>query len=177
METRNLAPWNWFKNSNISSALKEENSLWENSNRRIRHIFEDFIKDFGGSENFLPTFFKSSLGTSLRVLPRVDISDTDKEYIVEAELPGVKEADLDVSFSKDGMLIIKGKRESKEEQNKRNYYRVERSYGSFERSVFLPENCDPSKIDASFQDGILSVKILKKVPTIGETKKIKINQK
>lgn len=107
----------------------------------------------------------------------MDISDTDKEYIIEADLPGVKEEDLDISVSKDGLLTVKGKRENKKEQKERNYYRMERSYGSFERTIALPDNCDSNKVDASFQNGILSVKIPKKEPAIGEVKHIKIAHK
>ena len=177
METKNLVPWNWFKNSDthLPSILRNKNSLWDDSSRNIDFLFEEFIKDFGSFENLLPTFFKNGFSANLKVLPRVDISDTDKEYVVEADLPGVKEEDLDISVSKDGLLIIKGKRESFDEQKKRNYYRMERSYGSFERTIALPNNCDSNKVDASFQNSILSVKIPKKEPAVGEVKHIKIS--
>lgn len=180
MEARNLVPWNWFKSSNslTPTILKEDHSLWRDfSSRNINHVFEDFIKDFGSSEDFLPRFFKNNLGNNLKILPRMDISDTDKEYVVEADLPGVKETDVNVSVSKDGILIIKGKRESQEEQKKRNYYRVERSCGSFERTVALPNNCDIGRVDASFQNGILSIKISKKELIEDEIKQIKITYK
>jgi len=179
MEPKNLVPWNWFKNpdTHFPSILKNKNSLWDHPSRNIDRIFEDFAKDFGSFENLLPTFFKNGLSANLKILPRVDISDTDKEYVVEADLPGVKEGDLDISVSKDGLLIIKGKRESFDEQKKRNYYRMERSYGSFERVIALPDNCDSNKVDASFQNGILSVKIPKKEPAVGEVKHIKIAHK
>jgi HSP20 family protein len=179
METKNLVPWNWFKNYDIPvpTILKDKNSLWDHSSRNIDRIFEDFVKDFGSFENLLPTFFKNGLSADLKILPRVDISDTDREYVVEADLPGVKEGDLDISVSKDGLLTIKGKRESFDEQKKRNYYRMERSYGSFERIIALPDNCDSNKVDASFQNGILSIKIPKKEISVGAVKHIKIAHK
>jgi HSP20 family protein len=179
METKNLAPWNWFNHSNtpLPSVLKEKNSLWDYSGRNINHVFEDFIKDIGSFEDLLPMFFKNGLNTNLKILPRMDISDIDNKYLVEADLPGVKEGDLDISVSKDGILTIKGKRESFEDQKKRNYHRMERSYGSFERIITLPYDCDSNKVDASFKNGVLSVKILKKEPDISEVKHIKIAHK
>lgn len=180
METRNLIPWNWFKGSNthISSTLQDEHSLWRDfSSRNVNHVFEDFIKDFGSFENLLPNFLKNGFSAHLKISPRVDISDTDKEYVVEADLPGVKEEDLDISVSKDGLLTIKGKREIFDEQTKRNYYRMERSYGSFERMITLPDNCDSNEVDASFQNGILSIKIPKQELADGEVKHIKITHK
>jgi len=171
MEAKNLIPWKpWNR-------FKNKNSLADYSDKNVDRIFEDFIKDFGSFENFLPTFFRNDLSEDLKILPRIDISDTDKEYVVEADFLGVQENDLDVSLSKDGLLTINGKRESVDEQRKRNYYKMERLYGSFERTIDLPENCDNDKVDASFQDGILLVKVPKTEPAEGEIRQIKVAHK
>jgi HSP20 family protein len=179
MDTKDLVPWNWFKKANlpVSSIFNEDNNLLTNSSRSLNPIFEDFVEDFGGFETFLPTFLKNNINNNIKILPRMDISDTENEYIVETDLPGIKEADVDISVSKDGIMTIHGKRENKAEEKNRNYYRVERCYGSFARTIVLPENSDRDKIQANFKDGILTLRIPKKEPNIGEVKKIAVNTK
>lgn len=149
--------------------------MWGGFDSDIESIFEDFAKDFGNLESFLPRLFKETSNANLKISPRMDLSGTDKEYIIEADLPGVKEEDLDMSISKDGVLSIKGKRESREENKELNYYRLERSYGSFERSIVLPDDCHSDKVAATFKNGILTIKMPKKEPVAGETKKITLS--
>jgi HSP20 family protein len=177
MVTKNLAPWDWFKRHdfNIPSFFKNNTIRTEDNDKNIDRIFDHFIKDFGGFENFLPTLLRSNFKDNINILPRIDLSDSKNEYVIEADLPGVKESDVSVSVSKDKVLSIKGKRESKEEHKDRNYYRMERSYGSFEREIALPEVCDYNKVNASFHDGVLSIRIPKVKSSNGEVKEIKIN--
>jgi len=176
MNTRNLAPWNWFKSSRIPVRRYLDEDIWEEDpTTRLNHIFNNFIRDFGEYENLLPSFSQNKLSIDTKILPRMDISETDNEYIVEADLPGVKEEDLDIYITKSRHLIIKGKREVKQEQRERNYYCLERSSGSFERNMVLPLTADENVIDASFSDGILTIKIPKKEPSSDEVKKIEVN--
>lgn len=176
METRDLAPWNWFRNRSLSTK-RLDSFIRDNYNRDLEKTFENFVRDFSDFNAIFQTPDYTGINAQLKILPRTDLSETDKEYIVEADLPGVQEKDLDVSISKDGVLTVKGKRESKEEEKERNYYRLERSYGSFERSIYLPENCDTGKVNTSFKDGALIIKMAKKEPNVSEVKKIKINNK
>lgn len=105
--------------------------------------------------------------------PSIDISETEKEIVISAELPGMEDKDIDVSLSKD-LLTIKGeKKEGKEEKGK-NYYRMERSYGSFCRKIPLPEDIDADKAEAEFKKGVLTIKLPKTPEAIKETKKIAI---
>jgi HSP20 family protein len=92
--------------------------------------------------------------------PLVDIVEEDNEYIVKAELPEIRKEDLSVTVE-NGMLTISGERKFEQEEKKRKYHRVERSYGSFTRSFALPGDADGSKIEAEFKDGILQVHIAK----------------
>ena len=176
METRDLAPRNWFRRRQLP-VKKEGSALWEGFDRDIERIFEDFTGDFGNFENFLSKLFKANASASLKILPRTDFSETDQEYMVEVDLPGVKEENLEISLSKDNVLTIQGKRESQEEKKERNYYKLERAYGSFERTLMLPDNCDADKVSATFKDGILTIQIPKKTPIAGEVKKIKLSTK
>ena len=83
-----------------------------------------------------------------------------KEYLVKAELPEIRKEDLTVTVE-NGMLTISGERKFEQEEKKRKYHRVERSYGSFTRSFTLPGDADGNKIEAEFKDGLLQVHIAK----------------
>ena len=109
-------------------------------------------------------------------MPVVNVAETDKEFEITAELPGISDKDVDVTLAK-GVLTVKGeKREEKEDKDK-NYYLAERSYGSFQRSFRLPENADQKKIAAAVDKGVLTVTIPKKAgskPAKKKAKKIKV---
>jgi HSP20 family protein len=93
-------------------------------------------------------------------VPAIDMYEKDNKYIVKTELPGMKEEDIDVSVSA-GRLTIKGEKKSESEIKEEDYYRSERSYGRFFRSIDLPSDADSDKIEASFENGILEVAIAK----------------
>ena len=93
--------------------------------------------------------------------PRVDVAETDSEIVVSAELPGLDDEDIEVSLAR-GLLTISGEKKQEKEKKDRDYYRVERSYGSFQRSVALPSEVDANKVDAVFRKGVLTVTLPKK---------------
>jgi HSP20 family protein len=88
--------------------------------------------------------------------PSVDVSETGKEVIVKAELAGIDPKDIDVSVRGD-LLIVTGERKQEKEEKGENFHRVERSYGSFSRSIRLPADVDASKVDAKYKDGVLKI--------------------
>ena len=92
--------------------------------------------------------------------PRVDITEDDKEYVINAELPGVKKEDVKVSIE-NGVLSISGERKTEKEEKGKKYHRVEQTYGTFMRSFTLPEGSSGEKISAEFRDGILKVRLPK----------------
>lgn len=92
--------------------------------------------------------------------PLADISETDKEYLIKAELPEVKKEDVKVTLD-DGVLTITGERKHEQEHKEANEIRVESFYGTFSRSFSLPENIDPKGIQAESRDGVLRVRIPK----------------
>ena len=107
--------------------------------------------------------------------PRIDVSETDSELRIEAELPGVEEKDLEIVLS-DGRLTIKGEKKQEKEEKKKDYHLVERSYGSFARSVGLPFAAEPDKIKASFAKGVLTVTVPKPAEVKAKEKKIPIGK-
>ena len=105
-------------------------------------------------------------------MPSVDVSETAKEIIVNAEIPGVEAKDIDVNL--DGnILTIKGERKREQEEKEENFHRIERSYGSFYRSLQLPSEVDGEKIKASYRKGVLRITLPKIKKEAG--KKIEIS--
>jgi len=92
--------------------------------------------------------------------PLVDISEDPKEYLIKAELPEVKKADVKITLE-DGMLTITGDRKFEKEENGKKYHRVERAYGSFVRTFSIPDDASPGKVSAEFKDGVLKVHLAK----------------
>ncbi len=102
-------------------------------------------------------------------LPSIEMFERDNKLVVRAELPGMKEDDVDISVS-DDLLTIKGEKKAESEVKDEDYYVCERSYGSFMRTIRLPSNADTGKISADFEDGVLEVT----VPKVAEKKPKKI---
>lgn len=100
------------------------------------------------------------LEASERLLPRIEIHEKEDKFVVKAELPGMKEEDVDVSIS-DDTLTIRGEKKAESEVKEEDYYCSECSYGSFSRSIGLPSNIDTQKIEASYEDGVLEVTLPK----------------
>lgn len=93
-------------------------------------------------------------------VPSVDVSETEGEYQIKAEIPDVKKEDVKVTVE-DGVLTIQGERKYEKEEKGKKYHRVERSYGSFIRSFTLPDLVDEAKVKAEFKDGVLSLQLPK----------------
>jgi len=93
-------------------------------------------------------------------MPVVDISESDGEYLIKAELPEVKKEDVKVTVE-DGVLTIQGERRQEKEEKGKRYHRVERSYGSFVRSFTLPESVDEGGVKAEYKDGVLNLHLPK----------------
>lgn len=129
----------------------------------------DPFRDLGDLETRLSKIFGRPLPTNggeketLAVTewaPAVDISEDDKEYLVKAELPGLKKEEVKVTVE-DGELTISGERKTEKEEKNKKYHRIERSYGSFVRSFTLPDVVSGDKVNAEFKDGLLTVHLPK----------------
>lgn len=123
-------------------------------------------------DRFFDEPFSSRLAVQGSFQPSVGIRETDKELVVEVDLPGVKEEDIDVQIE-DDKLVIRGERKYSSEVKKEDYYHMESSYGSFSRTIGLPSYVDASRAEAEVKDGILEVK----VPKVQEKKSKKIEVK
>lgn len=114
-------------------------------------FFEDFVNDF-------PFLSGTPATRGESWTPAVDILEKDGNLVLRAELPGVSEKEIDLKLE-GNMLTLKGERKLENEENRNNYHRVERFYGSFSRSFTLPETVDCDKIKAEYKNGVLTVTI------------------
>ncbi len=131
--------------------------------REMEDLFAKFFTEEGGN------------GSALHVwAPRVDVTETDKEIRVRADLPGVEAKDIEVTVA-DGVLILRGEKKEEKEEKKENYYRSERFVGRFHREVPLPPGADADKIAATSAKGVVTVTIPKKPEA--QPKKIAVQAK
>ncbi len=105
--------------------------------------------------------------------PSVSVRETQKELVIEADVPGVKEEDVDIEIE-ENKVIIRGERKSREESKGKNYYHVESSYGSFSRIIALPPYADANRAEAQIKEGILEIKVPKVEPK--KVKKISLKK-
>ena len=160
MALRNLVP----SGSKDVPQQPEEFNPFIHLHREMNRLFDSFSRGFE----------IDPLETRLGVfIPSVNVIEGGKDIKVTAELPGMDEQDIDVSITKDALTIKGEKKREKEEQGK-NYYRMERSYGSFTRTVPLPVEVDTTKVKAQFKKGILTVTLPKTAKSLKERKKIQI---
>lgn len=107
--------------------------------------------------------------------PRLDVHEDEKAITIEAELPGVDEKDVSVTFA-NGVLTVKGEKKAEHEEKAKNYYVSERSYGSFERAIRLPETVDEANISAHIDKGVLKVSAAKRPGKPSSERKIEIKK-
>ena len=138
----------------------------------FRRDFDRLVEDmFRGDVGRWP----SSAAAPAAVDLKLDVSETEKEIKVRAELPGVDEKDIEVMLA-DDVLTIKGEKRVEEERKGGNHHVVERSYGSFARSLRLPAGIDKEQVHATFDKGVLTVTLPKPVGVLERTRKIEIKK-
>lgn len=140
---------------------------------RLQHemnrLFEDAFTGFGTGP-----LFRGDLAEARA--PRIDVHETDGAVEVEAELPGVDDKDLDVQIN-DNLLTISGEKKFERKDEKDGAYKVmERSYGSFSRSMTLPFSVDPDSVEATFRNGVLKLTVPKPPEAQTQSKRISIKR-
>ncbi len=105
--------------------------------------------------------------------PSVDVFEEGEDIVVKAELPGIKKEDIDIRLT-DGMITISGEKKKEDEIKRKDYYKLERSYGSFCRSFELPAEVQKDKVKSTFKDGVLEIRMPKSKEAIQKEVKIKV---
>ena len=133
---------------------------------QMHDLFDSFLEGFSlepfDAGRFVATFN-----------PKLEIKESDKEFTISAELPGLDEKDIEVTLEGD-VLAIKGEKKEEHEEKKAGYYGSERSYGAFQRSIVLPDTIDAGNLKAESKKGVLKITLPKKPEAQVEKKKIEV---
>jgi HSP20 family protein len=149
---------------------------WLSLRREMERLFDDFGRGFWQLPVRRSMFDIEPVWQSeatWETTPAVDIAESEKAYELTAELPGMDEKNIEVKVA-NGNLIIKGEKQEEKEEKKKDYYMRERSFGSFERRFEMPEGVDEDKIEASFEKGVLTLTLPKKLGAQKPVKKIEV---
>lgn len=189
MNLQQLNPWNWFtheeanKTSTVpvkrSSEKAEEKTASYTAHpmlqlhREIDRLFDTAFRGFS-----LPSFNArwpdDDIFNAAGFHAKLNIASDDQAYHISLEAPGLTEKDIALELN-NGVLTIRGEKKEESETKDRHYYRVERSYGSFQRVLALPDDCEQSSINASMKNGVLDISVARKALPASETKRIPIN--
>lgn len=177
LDLKKWAPWNWFKKeqdtqqsasnvpvtrANLPAMMSTSSSLDPllQLHREVDRLFDDAFRGFGLSWPRLTLPAVASEWQGL-LRPSLDIQETDTQYRITLEVPGVDEKDIHLTLN-DDVLWIRGEKRQEQEHKGNQYHRIERSYGSFQRALNLPEDANQDAIKASFKNGVLTVTIDKR---------------
>lgn len=188
MDLEKLKPWNWFKHEEggsesgrqIPVKRGETQGMPTGSLMRLHdemdRWFDDAFKSFGMPsraslleprkllESGMPGFFR----------PQIDICGDDNCYEISLDVPGLKEDELSLEVKGD-VLTIKGSKEERSEDKDKHYYRVERSYGSFQRTLALPDDANADEIKANLDKGVLKLEIPRRGDAQKDVRRITIS--
>ncbi len=157
MRTEISKPTETLRPHDLLSAMREE----------MDRVFGRFEHDW-----HLPSYF----GRNGQMTPAVDVREDAKALTIEAELPGVAEKDLSVTVA-NGVLTIKAEKKQEREEKGENHYLSERTFGSFERWLRLPDTIDESKVEARLENGVLKIKAPKKPEAAKAERRIEVKAK
>ena len=160
MNLQSIIPWE--KDERSPARRQEEGDPFTQLQRRMNGLFDDFL---GRSS--------TDLWNGHGFLPQVEMSETAKEVRVTAELPGLDEKEVEVTVT-DNVLTIKGEKKEEKEEDERDYYHSERSYGYFHRTITLSEGIDADNAKAKFKKGVLKVTIPTKPEAQSKRRKIEL---
>jgi HSP20 family protein len=167
MTIKDLIPWKKEDDSIKVHQATEKDAMLD-LRSQVNRIFDDFFENpFSMSPFFEKTAWTKSFSPSL------DVSETDDNVNISAELPGLDPEDIHITVDHH-LLTISGEKKTEKEKKEKQYYRVERSYGSFKRSVQLPDYVDEDMIDATFKNGVLELKLPKIAEKVPNSKRIPI---
>lgn len=156
-------------NENTNLAVKRENDL-DYRMPTFPSLFEDTNQWMQRWDRMFDSFFNRALGnwgtqpgwgnTLSTFTPAINVAESDRDYKVTVELPGMDEQDIELSLHRDH-LTIKGEKKQEHEEKGNGFHRVERSYGSFQRMIPLPQEVDAEQVTANFQKGVLTITLPK----------------
>jgi len=178
MDIKRINPWNWLRHEDATSpnfsieppTRPAYNPLFQ-LHRDLDSLFDGVFHDIG-----LPALAANRFASSeTRLLrPHIDLAATDKDYLITVEVPGVEEKDVKLELNTEGLLTIRGEKKRDSEHKDKSFYRIERSYGAFQRALALPDDADRDNIEAAFKNGILTIKVPRHKAVQASAKQIEI---
>src|SRR5882672_8477446 len=162
MNVRDLVPWSRGERERSPATRSDSLNPVMSLHREMNRLFDDVFRGFDDSRLF----------AGRGGWPSVDVEETDKEYRVTAELPGLEERDVEVLLQ-DGVLTVRGEKRVEKQGGSRTF--SERYFGHFERQISLDRDIDEGAISATFRNGILTVTVPKSTQAVERTKRIAIN--
>lgn len=167
MTTNHLVP-KIFRHSENLPERRDPYTPLHDFQRQMNRLFDDFFGDFPLARR------TDELGLAgAGFVPRIDVSETDKEVKVSAELPGMDEKDIAVEMSGEA-VTIRGERKEEREEKGKNWHAREQTYGAFQRTIPLPASVDGKKVKARFNKGVLTISVPKREEAQANRKTIKI---
>lgn len=162
----------------MADEIDRTNADKSTSESRLRHPLVELRKEVNRLfENYSPHFTNTEFEPLRWIMgnhvPAMDFTKRENEYELTAELPGLQEGEFEIMVW-DHTLTLKGEKTEEREEKKKDYYLSERHFGSFERTMKLPEDADTSGIDASFKDGVLKILIPKSEEAKAAERKISV---
>ena len=161
MKIRNLLP------AIQRPAGRDDDHPFYSLQSQMNSLFDDFFSGLDVAPRGL------AAGGFGAFIPSVDVKESDKDFTIRAELPGVEEKDVEVTVTNDA-VTIKGEKKEEKEDKRENYYYMERSYGSFNRVIPLAVETDANKAQASFKNGVLNITIPKSISAKAKGTKVPI---
>jgi HSP20 family protein len=151
MAIRDLIPWKKESKEMVANQPFDSGTVTD-LRTRMDQMIENFWND--------PFDFPFSRDRENFLYPQIDLSETDKEFTIVTDLPGLTENDIEI-LTHAQSVIIRGNKETSKEDRGRTYHRIERSQGSFQREISLSEDIDESKVEASIKNGVLTIHLPK----------------
>lgn len=176
MDIQKIKPWNWFSHE------EHKQDWWDDAKNQYRHSVEyiqrelDKLKEgIANTSSSLPSIWPLASQGGAYLRPRVDIAETEKQYVIMVEVPGV--AEDDITLEVDNLTLqITGEKKQPEAPDNENFHQMERSYGKFRRIISLPEDTNAGQTDATFKDGVLTITIPRAEVDRSNVKKVNIKR-
>ena len=184
MNLEKLKPWNWFKHEENASQVEPQDPIKRADNlsaadslSRMHNEMDRWFEQLSASVGMPSLAIGSgwptaSLGQAYR--PLIDVSADDNCYEIKLDVPGMTESDLSIEV-KDDMLMIRGEKQHSSENKDKHFYRVERSYGEFQRTLALPDDANADEISAQLEQGVLRLEIPRRESSSESVKRISIS--
>lgn len=175
MAWKKMTPWNWLTREEASGGspmtpTRRTGGMTSLAglHQEIDDLFDQAFRGFG-----FPGLFERGAGVEDFLKPKLDIKEGAGGYTITAEVPGMEKSDLQVEVRND-MLIIRGEKRQEEKNEEEQYHYTERSYGSVQRVLSLPDDADSDKMDASFKNGVLTIKLPRRKEAKSHTRTVEI---